>query len=121
MNTQTTEKIEHIIDADGKKLGRIASSVAALLLGKKSPSFAKNQVADVSVIINNASRLDLSEGRLSKEYKKYSGYPGGLRFETRGHFIERRGYAEMIRKTVRGMLPANRLRDKRLANLTIND
>ena len=102
-------------------MGRIASEVAALLRGKGDVNFAPNRVSDVKVVIENASKVDLSEDRLEENYKTYSGYPGGLKHETRGHLIDRRGYTEVFMRTVRGMLPRTKLRDDMLKNLTIKD
>ncbi len=108
-----------IIDATGKKLGRVASEAAAILRGKASADFAPNKVPTAQVTIANASKLDLSPKRLEETFKTYSGYPGGLKHETRGHLIGRRGIKEVIVRTVRGMLPRNKLRTQMLKNLTV--
>jgi len=113
--------MEHIIDATGKKLGRVASEAASILRGKTDTDFAPNKVSDKKVVIQNASQIDLSEKRLGKEYATYSGYPGGLKHETRGHLIGRRGIKEVFVRTIRGMLPRNKLRTQMLKNLTIKD
>lgn len=113
--------MQHIIDATNKKLGRIASEAAGLLRGKGDVNYAPNRVSDVKVIIENASKIDLSEARTGEEYQTYSGYPGGQKHETRGHLIGRRGYGEVFLRTVRGMLPRNKLRSQMLKNLTIKD
>lgn len=113
--------MEYIIDATGKKLGRVCSDAAAILRGKSDTGFAPNKVSDVTVIIENASKIDLSERRLEKDYANYSGYPGGLNHETRGHLIGRRGYREVFMRTIRGMLPRTKLRTDMLKNLTIKD
>lgn len=113
---------EHIIDAENKKLGRVATEAARILIGKDSVEFAKNKVTPVSVVINNASRADISEKKkIEKEYKRYSGYPGGLKHTSMKKTIEKKGYAEIFRKAVDGMLPKNKLRSLRLKNLTVNE
>jgi len=119
--TAGTEKREYTLDAAGQKLGRLATQISNILLGKNEPDFQKNTMANVNVTVNNASKLDLSSARMNDEYKRYSGYPGGLKFETREHFLKKHGFAELIRKTVRNMLPANRLRKDTLKNITVND
>lgn len=113
--------MEHIIDATGKKLGRVASEVASILRGKKDVGFAPNKVSPVKVIVQNASQLDLSERRLGETFTTYSGYPGGLKAESRGHLAGRRGMKEVLTRTIRGMLPRNKLRSQMLKNLTIKD
>lgn len=113
--------MNHTIDATGKKLGRVASEAAAYLRGKMATDFAPNKVPQVKVTITNASKLDLSERRLAHEYKTYSGYPGGLKHETRDHLIKRRGMKEVVVRTVRGMLARTKLRSEMLKNLTITE
>lgn len=113
--------MNHTIDATGKKLGRVASEAAAYLRGKSSTDFAPNKVPKVKVTITNASKLDLSEKRLAEEFTTYSGYPGGLKHETRGHLIGRRGIKEVVMRTVRGMLARTKLRTEMLKNLTITE
>jgi large subunit ribosomal protein L13 len=113
--------MQYIIDATGKKLGRVSSDAAAILRGKRNTGFAPNKVSGDTVIIENASKIELSEQRMGEEYKTYSGYPGGLKHETREHLLGRRGMKEVVMRTVRGMLPRNKLRTEMLKNLTIKD
>ncbi len=113
--------MNHTIDATGKKLGRVSSLAAGYLRGKSDTGFAPNKVPMTKVIIENVSKLDLSPKRLEEEYKTYSGYPGGLKHESRGHLIGRRGMKEVVMRTVRGMLPRNKLRTQMLKNLTITE
>lgn len=115
------ETREHIIDATGKRLGRVATEAATVLLGKDSPEFAKNIVAPVTVKIENASKLDISEKRATEVFQTYSGYPGGRKEETLGHLAERRGYAEVVRRVVNGMLPKNKLQKLRMHNLEVTE
>lgn len=110
------------IDATKQKLGRIATQAAMALMGKDTPQYTPNKISGGKVHISNASKLDIDEKKkTAKRYAKYSGYPGGLRFETMAKLIEKKGYEEIVRKAVRGMLPANRLRAQRLKNLTISE
>lgn len=115
------EKKEYIIDATGKRLGRIATEAASVLLGKNSPEFAKNVVAEVVVKIENVSKLDISEKRGEEEFQTYSGFPGGRRVETLSHLAGRRGYAEVVRRVVGGMLPKNKLHAPRMKNLVVTE
>ena len=116
-----TNKNEYVIDAAGKRLGRVATEAASVLLGKNSPSYAKNEIADVTVKIENASKMDIPEGKKENAYQSYSGYPGGLRSETLEHLGKRLGFAEVLKRTINGMLPKNKLRKPTLHNLKINE
>lgn len=117
----TTSTKEYTLDATGKKLGRIATEAANLLRGKTEASFERHVMPKVKVTIINASKIDLSNKKLEEEYTRYSGYPGGLKRETRGHLIDRKGYKDVFTKAVYGMIPGNRLRSLIMKNLTINE
>lgn len=112
--------MEYVIDAAGKSLGRVASDAAMALRGKKEPTFAPHKLADAWVTIKNVNQLSVTEKKLKqKEYTRYTQYPGGLRVETMEKLVEKKGYAEVMRKAVYGMLPSNRLRDAMMKRLTI--
>lgn len=113
--------MQYIIDATGKKLGRVASEAASILRGKRDTGFAPNKVSEDTVVIENASKMDVPEWRQDETYQTYSGYPGGQKLESRGHLMARRGVKEVIVRTVRGMLPRNKLRAPILKKLTIKD
>lgn len=113
---------KHIIDAKGKKLGRVASEAAKLLMGKDSASFARHKLSGATVEIVNAGKLSISEKkRLNKGYASFSGYPGSLKFESLGHLATRRGIAVIVRHAVRGMIPNNKLRPLMLKRLTVSE
>lgn len=118
---EKTATKEYTIDAAGQKLGRVASEAAMILRGKNSPDFKPNAVSGNKVKITNAAKVDLAAVKMEKEYKRYTGYPGGLITETRAHLIDRKGYKEAFEKAVYGMLPANRLRKEFMKNLTIEE
>lgn len=119
--TKATKQTEYTIDAAGKKLGRVASEAAMILRGKNSPDFAPHKMSGNKVTILNASQVDLAAVKMDKEYTRYSGYPGGLTKETRKHLIDRKGYGEIFKKAVYGMLPGNRLRAQIMKNLTVEE
>lgn len=103
-------------------MGRVATQAASYLIGKDSVDFVKHIAPDVSVLIQNASKMDISEKKLmNEEYQTYSGYPGGQKREKLGALSTRRGHAETLRRTISGMLPKNKLRSVRLKNLTITE
>jgi len=115
------EKKEYIINAEGKRLGRVATEAAAVLLGKNSVTFVKNTPADVVVTIQNASKLDISDRRGKDEFQTYSGHPGGRKVETLDHLANRRGYGEVVRRVVSGMIPKNKLHTPRMKNLVVTE
>ena len=112
---------EYTIDATNKRLGRVATEAASVLLGKNTTHFAKNIVEPVVVKITNASKLDISEKRALDEFQTYSGYPGGRRVETLGHLAGRLGYGEVVRRVVSGMIPKNKLHTPRMHNLEVTE
>ena len=114
--------MEYNLDATGKKLGRLASQIAILLMGKNKPDFTKNEVSNVKVNITNASKMDITRKKMKqKEYQRYSGYPGGRKVENMEKIISTKGYAEILNKAVYGMLPGNKLRPLMLKNLKISE
>jgi len=120
METHTTDT--HTIDAAGKRLGRIATEAAHLLMGKHRTDVVRHQVLPVTVTIENASKLLIDEKkREQKEYDRYTGYPGGRRVLSMEKLIDKKGYREIVRKAVYGMLPSNKLRAVRMKQLTISE
>lgn len=114
--------MEYTIDAKGKSLGRVASDVAVILMGKDSVDFAKNVVRDVKVKVTNAAQLDVTEKKMDeKHYHIHTGYVGNAKSPTLAQVVAKKGYGEAIRIAVKGMLPGNTLRDKRLKNLSIEE
>ena len=122
VNSETLAGLrEYTIDAKGKRLGIIATEAASLLQGKNSPDFAKNMVAEVTVKITNASLMDVPEKKNENSYQTYSGYPGGRKVETLEHLGKRLGYSEVVRRTVNGMLPKNKLQKLLMKNLVVSE
>ncbi len=115
------ETREYTIDANGKRLGVVATEAATYLLGKDQPDFTKHLVAPVKVTIINASKLDMSAKKKEEIYQTYSGYPGGQKDETFEHLAQRRGIEEPIRRTIKGMLPRNKLQAVMMKNLIITE
>ena len=114
--------MKHTIDAQGKKIGRIASQAASVLLGKNTVVFAKNKVSENEVEIINASKLDITaKKKVADKYVTYTGHRGGLNSESLGELIDRRGTKEVLERAIKRMLPDNKLREPRLKNLTIKE
>ncbi len=113
---------EFTLDATGEKIGRLASRAASLLIGKHSPDFRKNIKETIRVIITNSSKADIQEKkRRQKKYDFYSGYPGGLKQLDMQTLIARKGYSEIMRKAIYGMLPSNKLRSRIIKQLIIKE
>lgn len=110
----------HTIDATGKSLGRVSGVAAKILMGKTTNDYKANEVANVSVIIENVSKTKMSEKKkLETTHEHYTGYPGGLRSRTNKKILEKGGWEELYRLAIRGMLPNNKLRPIMLKRLTI--
>lgn len=112
---------EYIIDATKKRIGRVATEAASVLLGKNTTDRTRHTVTPVTVKIINTQKLDINERRGKEEFQNYSGYPGGRKVETLAHLAARRGYSEVMRRVISGMLPKNRLHKKRMLNLEITE
>ncbi len=112
----------HTIDATGQSLGRLASNVAALLNAKDNVNFAKNRVSEVTVKVVNASKVRVTGNKMNELlHKSYSGYPGGLKELTLTNVVAHKGYSEVIRHAVSGMLPKNKLQTLRMKNLEVTE
>ena len=109
----------YIVDAEGLTLGRMASEVAKVLRGKHKPTYTPHLDTGDHVIIVNADKVVLSSGKADKkQVYRHSGYPGGLRSRT---YAELLGSSpeEAVRRTVRGMIPKNRLGRAQLKKLKV--
>jgi large subunit ribosomal protein L13 len=110
------------IDATDRTLGRVASEAAHALLGKRSVHFAKNQAIPTKVRIVNAGKMHLPARRTKgKVYSRYTGYPGGFYETSMEEMIAKKGIAEVVKKTVDGMIPRNKLRTPRMKNLSVTE
>ena len=113
---------KYTLDAKNKRLGRLSTEAAMILMGKNTPVYAKNVVPNVMVEIVNASKADIPHAKLdSKFYKSYSGYPGGLKETSMKRMIEKKGHKELFEIAIWGMLPKNKLRAKMIQNLKVTD
>lgn len=116
MQRQTTiakpnevERKWYVIDATNKPLGRLASEVAVILMGKNKPSYTPNVDCGDFVIIVNAEKVGLSGDKVhTKKYYNNSQYAGGLRTRTAGEMLEKYP-VEMVERSVWGMIPKGRL------------
>ena len=109
----------YTFDASKTPLGRLATKIAVLLMGKHRPSFERHRKAPLRITVTESDRLVLT-GRKGKQktYYRHSGYLGHLR-EFSADEMRRRDSREMVRRAVSGMLPKNKLRKQLLKNLVI--
>lgn len=112
-------KKEVIIDAKGKKMGRVASEAALALRGKTSADFLPHRVEFPKVLIKNIDGLDLSYEKLKKTFfVRYSGYPGGQKIKS-AHSVAENDKKELLKKAISGMIKRNRLKSKMIKNLIL--
>ena len=118
-NKSTREKIWVLVDADGQTLGRLASRVAILLRGKHKPSFTPHVDCGDNVIVINAEKIILSGNKWGdKTYIRYTGYPGGKRSLTANELFVK-DPARLVEKSIKGMLPKNKLGASLFRNLSV--
>ncbi|MCK4369180.1 MAG: 50S ribosomal protein L13 [Dehalococcoidales bacterium] len=99
----------HVIDASGKVLGRLATRVASLLMGKHKPIFSRNLDTGDFVVIINADKVRVTGNKAEQKlYYRHSGYPGGLKSISLGRMMQTKP-TRVIEQAVKGMLPHNRL------------
>ncbi len=107
----------HLLDADNKILGRLATQIALLLMGKNKVYFTKNlDCGDHIVVINSAKIILSGKKELNKVYSRHSNYPGGFKSETVKKTRQKNPNL-IIKHAVYGMLPKNKLRDKMMTRL----
>lgn len=109
LKAKEIDKDWHVVDAAGQTLGRLASQVAVLLMGKHKPTYSPHLDMGDFVVVVNAGKVRVTGKKLSdKLYYRHSGFVGGLKQTTLGELLNRRP-ARVIELAVRGMLPRNRL------------
>lgn len=113
------ERKWYIVDAAGKRLGRVAAKVASILRGKHKPLYTPHQEVGDYVIIINAEKVEVTGNkRKDKLYYHHSGHPGGLRVEPFEKVILRKP-TYPLEVAIKGMLPKNRLGRKLFKNVKI--
>ena len=118
-NKATVNKEWVLVDAEGQALGRLASKVAILLRGKHKPNFTPHVDCGDNVIVINAEKVNLTGKKWTdKEYLRHTGYPGGQRSLTAREIFEK-DPTRLIEKSVKGMLPKNKLGSVLFRNLKV--
>ncbi|MEM7484069.1 MAG: 50S ribosomal protein L13 [Bacteroidota bacterium] len=118
-NKATVNKEWLLVDAEGETLGRLASKVAKLLRGKHKPNFTPHVDCGDNIIVINAEKITMSGNKWGdKTYLRYTGYPGGQRSTTAQELLEKHP-ERIIEKSVKGMLPKNKLGAELFRNLKV--
>lgn len=109
----------YVIDAAEAPIGRVATRIAKLLMGKDKPQYTAHVDCGDYVVVINADKVKVTGKKLDqKVYYRHSGYPGGIKERTLTEQLEKDPTAP-ITHAVRGMMPSNKLRDGRLARLKV--
>jgi large subunit ribosomal protein L13 len=109
----------HVVDADGKVLGRLAVRIADILRGKNKPVYTPHLDAGDFVVVINAEKVRVTgKKETGKKYMTYSGWKGGEKYQTVAE-VRQRHPERLIRHAVKGMIPKNRLGDQLLTKLKV--
>lgn len=113
------EREWHLVDVKDQVLGRVATQIATLLIGKHKPTFTPHIDGGDYVVVVNASKIAVTGGKEDKKvYYHHSNYPGGLKEITFGEMMEKFP-TRAIEKAVYNMLPKNKLRTERMNRLKV--
>lgn len=109
----------HVIDVKGKVLGKVATEIATLLIGKHKPTYTPHVDGGDYVVVINASEVVVTGNKTSdKVYYRHSQFPGGFRQETFDKLLAR-DPRQVIEHAVHGMIPKNTLRSPRMNRLKV--
>ena len=113
------ERKTYLVDAAGKTLGRLATRVASILIGKGKSCFASDQLSGDQVVVINAKKVYVTGKKPDQKiYKHYSGYPGGLKTYTFNELLAKNP-EEIIMRAISRMLPKNKLGREMLRRLRV--
>lgn len=116
---KTRQRDWYVVDASGRTLGRLATSLADILRGKHKPEYTPNVDCGDFVVVVNADKIAVTGDKLKKKlYHSHSGYIGSLKTRTLADMMARRP-EEVIRIAVKGMLPKNRLSRQQINKLKL--
>lgn len=119
LSAKDIKREKHTIDASGKILGRLATEVATILMGKKKPEYVPYLDIGDFVVVTHASKIKVTGKKMKdKIYTRHSGYPGGLKVESLDKMLIRKPEF-VIEHAVKGMLPHNRLGSQMIKKLKV--
>ena len=108
-----------VVDAEGVVLGRLATRIARMLIGKDKANYTPHLDCGDHVVVINAERVKLTGNKIDQKiYRHHSGYPGGLKEIPIRVMLQRRP-EEVVREAVLGMMPKNKLRARRAKKLRV--
>lgn len=111
--------MQYVIDAKNQTLGRLATKIALILQGKDKVSYDPSKITENSVLVKNIKHIKLSGNKeQSKVYHRFTGYRGHLR-TAKYREVKEKHPERILEHAVRGMLPKNFIRDKRMQLLII--
>lgn len=119
ISEKNLKRIWHLVDVSNQIVGRISPKIAELLIGKHKINYVPYLDMGDYVIVINAKKVKITgKKNITKQYSHYSGYPGGLRLRSFNELLQNNP-SRIIKETISGMLPKNKLRDRRLSRLYI--
>jgi len=119
LNKKDITRKYHLVDAEGRILGRLATEVALLLSGKRKRDCTLHVDNGDFVVVLNAAKVAVTGAKLEQKlYTHYTGYPSGLRVKNLEGLLRTKP-TEAIRHAVKGMLPKNRLGSRMITRLKI--
>ncbi|MEN3046634.1 MAG: 50S ribosomal protein L13 [Candidatus Hydrothermales bacterium] len=119
MSFENVERKWYLVDLNGKVLGRAASRIALLLMGKRKPIYSPHLDVGDFVVAINADKIKVTGKKLTdKIYYRHSGYPGGLKLKKLKELLEKNP-EKIIKLAVKRMLPKNKLGKKLIKRLKV--
>lgn len=123
-STLALTRVWHHVDvaADPRTLGRLAASIALTLQGKHKPTFSPNRDHGDYVVVTNCAHLKVTGNKMQdKTYWSHTGRPGSLKLVPMERMVANKGYGEILKRAVKGMIPKNKLRLARMDRLKVFD
>jgi len=116
---ENVKRAWYLVDAKDKVLGRLATGIATILIGKHKALYSPHVDSGDGIIAINVEKIRVTGKKGSQKlYKRYSGYPSGLKLETLDNLKKRRPH-EILRHAVSGMLPKNKLGRRMIRRLKL--
>jgi large subunit ribosomal protein L13 len=113
------EKKWYVVDAEGQTLGRLSSEIAKVLTGKNKPIYTPHLDTGDYVIVINAEKVKVTGRKMDQKlYRRHTGHPGGLREVNLKTMLDKKP-EEVIKHSVKGMLPKKALGDKLIKKLKV--
>ncbi len=118
-SSKTIEREWHVLDSEGQVLGRLATRIETILMGKHEPSYTPFLDCGDHVVVVNAEKIVLTGNKMNdKIYYRHTGYPGGIK-EARARRVMREHPTRILESAVRGMVPKTKLGRQMLTKLRV--